>query len=165
MATHVGQIKPNLFLAQHEAYGGPAYYRGGVCTAYCDNAPKDVARHEFYDTTDLRLQSKAKSKYFIESGAAVLHDELTRCDAKDPVVVSCHAGMNRSGAVMAAYSIGYLGWEPARVIKYLRTRNLATRDRSAITNHVFEDILMSIEPYEYVTNPRTFLPPHLATVT
>ena len=161
-STHLPAIDPRLFVGSYEAVHDETWSRG-ICTAFCDDKFGHLQQHIFYDTANPEHQSESDAAFMIHRGAEMLAMMLPDDDDSDPgtskdrVLVNCHMGMNRSASIIAAYAVGYIGWPPKHAIAYLRQRNAETRHRSAITNRVFESIVSSIKPREFVTHPRSFV--------
>ena len=163
-STHLPEIDKKLYVGSYEAIQSEDW-TSCLCTAFCPASTHNhVEQHVFYDTTNPDHQSDADAAFMIFTGAEKLAamlkpDGQPRGDER--VLVNCHMGMNRSGSIIVAYAVGYLGWSPSTAIAYLRSRNLETRQRSAIMNTTFHSIVSSIKPREFLTYPRCFIPDFL----
>lgn len=80
------------------------------------------------------LQSKA------DSVAPIIDDALVNSN----VLVHCHAGINRSAFIIANYLIKYKKMKPKDVIAILRNVNKKHRNIRALSNPLFESILMHL---------------------
>lgn len=67
----------------------------------------------------------------LEQAAAVLADESTH-----PVLVHCHAGVNRTGAVYAVWRMKYCGWDAEHAIAEAEERGYDPGTNPALREHL-----------------------------
>jgi hypothetical protein len=60
------------------------------------------------------------------------------------ILVHCHMGMNRSGAIIAAWLVLFMNYDPVEAVKLLEKANY-TRKLPVLTNRVFKNIVLSLE--------------------
>lgn len=83
-------------------------------------------------------------KYIIQ-GTKILKDELKKRPVVKPILVHCHAGMNRSAAVICAYLIlvGKMPYDKA--VKLIEDANMTRGGLAALTNKHFRRALKELE--------------------
>ena len=67
----------------------------------------------------------------IERAADVLADPALR-----PVLVHCHGGVNRTGAVCAAWRMKHCGWDLDAAMREARARGWSPRDNPGLMDHM-----------------------------
>jgi protein-tyrosine phosphatase len=123
-------------------------YAGGLRTVVSLAAEEDVENLAPYGLTHCRakfppttLYSTSMQKAFIYQALPVwafIHDQLSR---GNPTLVHCHAGQDRTGAVLAGYLITYRGVQPARALQRLREVK-----PTAMTAEGFAELLELLKP-------------------
>ena len=92
---------------------------------------------------DRRSVTPERVLEFTQEGAANLHSMLSAEDGRD-VIVHCHAGMNRSVAIIVRYAMDYKKWGFDEARDYIRRINWEQRripPRKTLSNPVFHDVL------------------------
>jgi len=87
------------------------------------------------------LYSEGMQKAFIHEALPVwafIHEQLT---AGNPTLVHCHAGQDRTGAILAGYLIVYQGVAPATALRRLRSVK-----PTALSAEGFADVLNLLTP-------------------
>ena len=67
----------------------------------------------------------------LEQAAAILADET-----KHPLLVHCHAGVNRTGAVYAVWRMKYCGWDAERAIAEAEAYGYSTTTNAPMREHL-----------------------------
>lgn len=148
----LSKIHPMLYIGNIKA-AGKNHWAHILCTAGCAQTPNlTVTNCAFLDTVDTNLQKVWEAEYHIRNGALLL-DNILRNIQKDsqkaPILVHCHAGINRSASVIIAYAI-LNGWTAENAINYVRSQNAvrfnldSKHHVTAVTNVVFERVLRSM---------------------
>ena len=140
--VHLPDIHPNLWLSGADAarrMQGSQKDATRVCVAseqtcgYCvGDRCKEVRA---YDTPD---QSPGEVRSFLDEASRAISSSLRR----GATVVHCKQGINRSVASIVEYAKRFRGMDPQSTIRYIRDRNVSFRGRPAMTNILFEQVLM-----------------------
>ena len=88
--------------------------------------------------------TKADFFKYIIKGVKILKEELKQRPVKKPILVHCHAGMNRSAAVLCGYLILVGGMSYDRSYRLLQKAN-KTRGLDVLTNPSFRKGLKELE--------------------
>jgi len=107
--------------------------------------------HRQADFPPVLLFSKGMQKAFIYQALPVwayIDDQLK---AGSPVIVHCHHGKDRTGAILAGYLVVYRGVEPREALRRLRSAK-----PDAMTAQGYEDVLSHLRP-SVIPDPRTLL--------
>tara|TARA_Y100001970_G_scaffold291282_1_gene427847 strand:- start:1435 stop:2025 length:591 start_codon:yes stop_codon:yes gene_type:complete len=141
-AAHLPLIDKSLYIGNADAYEHSGIEWGdSLCAAFCK--PGET-RHIFLDR-ESHIQAKETAKQFIIEGADYIHNHIQK--SQEPLLVHCHMGINRSGAMLAAYAILYLNWNANQAREYIRNQNLIQRALPyAVTNKTFYKIIEELVP-------------------
>ncbi len=144
--------------ATREPWNPEALYAGGLRTVVSLAREVEVEelttfglRHHRTPFPPLLLGSEGLQKAFIYQALPVwrfIHGEL---EAGRPTLVHCHAGQDRTGAVLAGYLVLYKIWTPAVAIAHVRDRNPL-----ALSAEGYEEAVHRLEPGR-LPDPRTLL--------
>lgn len=92
----------------------------------------------------------------LERAAAILADENTH-----PLLVHCHAGVNRTGAVCAVWRMKYCGWDVQRAIAEAEDRGYDPATNPAMRGHLlayYRSRITATQPAS--SRPTTRTAPH-----
>lgn len=141
-----------------EPWDPAALYAGGiraVISLAAEEAPEDLApygldhyRMEFPPVT---LYSNGMRRAFIYQALPVwrlIDGQLAR---GNPTLVHCHAGQDRTGAILAGYLIAYKGETPSRALERIREVKPA-----AMTAEGYAEVLELLKPGQ-IPDPRRLL--------
>jgi hypothetical protein len=106
---------------------------------------KDGVEKFFIDSPFDKYPDFTKSDFFkyVIQGAKILKNEIEQ-KPKKPILINCHAGMNRSAAVICAYLILVAKMPYGKCIKLLQDAN-KTRGLDVLTNPSFRKALKELE--------------------
>lgn len=92
---------------------------------------------------DTAQQPYQHFKRIVLTAVDILRDAA---DRREPVVVSCNAGVNRSAAVVVAYAVLELGWPVHKAIQYIENQKRADYGRywDTLTNTLFATYIRQI---------------------
>ena len=82
---------------------------------------------------------KAPSEDFMDRAVVFIHNRVLDKDGKS-VVVHCHAGLGRTGCILACYMIRHMGYTAERAIRHLRNER-----PGSIQSKAQEDALYAYE--------------------
>lgn len=113
-----------------------------ICCYDCDlSDPMVIPIRNFLDTTNNKHQNDNDAREKIFQGVQEMQQHYER---GNDILVHCHMGMNRSGAIIAAWLILFMNYDPVEAVKLLEKANY-TRKLPVLTNKVFKKIVLSLE--------------------
>ena len=121
-----------------------------ICCYDCDRTdPMVIPISHFLDTTNPKHQTSTYATNKIIQGAEEMqkHYKLGR-----DILVHCHMGMNRSGAIIAAWLVKFMNYDPKEAVRLLEKANY-TRKLPVLTNSVFKNIVFQNFPDWEKTSP------------
>ncbi|MGC9348981.1 MAG: protein-tyrosine phosphatase family protein [Anaerolineae bacterium] len=133
-------------------------YAGGIRTIISMAAEEEVEdltpygfAHYHAEFPPVNLFSTGMQKAFIYQALPVWRLIDRELEAGNPTLVHCHAGQDRTGAILAGYLVTYRGLEPDQAIERLRAVKPA-----AMTAEGYEDAVRLLEPGK-LPDPKTLL--------
>lgn len=151
-AVHLERIHPRLYLSGR-GLAQPSRAQPTVCVAgaattcgYCTAQEQKKGTCAVVDARDTLEQDESAVRDFANEGADAIARALERTKrTKRPVLVHCAMGVNRSVSAIVAFATRS-GWAPADAIAYVRERNDTVRGLPALTNRLFERVLLATPP-------------------
>lgn len=111
-----------------------------ICCYGCDKEDGNVKPvPKFLDTENTNFQNKEVALQKILDGTKLVQKSFE--NGRD-ILVHCHMGMNRSGAIIAAWAMIYKHLSFEQIYKKLKIAN-ATRNLPVLTNKIFYGILQN----------------------
>jgi protein-tyrosine phosphatase len=133
-------------------------YAGGIRTVVSLAAEEEIEDLTSYGFTHYRAEfppvnlfSKGMQKAFIYQALPVwgfIHEQVK---AGNPTLVHCHAGQDRTGAILTGYLVTYCGVKPRTALERIRAVKPA-----AMTAKGYEGLLEHLKP-GILPDPRTLL--------
>lgn len=118
-----------------------------IVSLAAEEAVGDLSNYGFVhyqaDFPPVMLFSRGMRRAFIHQALPVwrfIHEQL---QAGAPTLVHCHAGKDRTGAILAGYLVIYRDLPPAEALEQVRSAN-----PSAMSAEGYEEVLNLLEPGE-----------------
>lgn len=123
-------------------------YEGGIRTVISLAPEDDVEdltpfgiKHYRPEFPPVKLFSIGMQKAFIFQAVPVWRTIDRELQANRPTLVHCHAGQDRTGAILGGYLVIYRGMTPAEAIAHVRSVKPL-----AMSADGYDDVLMLLEP-------------------
>ena len=145
--AHLPKIAPNLYIGNRYAARRliSAYGRCFTISAVKPVGVKPDKEVYFEDGDGTGHRETAKEERYAQKMIVQGSNHLKAAlDTKQrsPVLVHCWAGQNRSAAIICAYAVSHLGWEPEKAIRYVRARVKKDRNFTEVMqNRAFKTIV------------------------
>ena len=146
---HANLILPRLWLGNKTAAADPEFLKtAGITTVF--NATKDLpfsplVKRKYRVPVDDNLQP-AEIKNMAEWSPEIVYKVINEYKQGSVILIHCHAGMQRSAAIMAMTLIALSGHPASEVMPYIRSR----REVAFFPSANFLQSILGFEKYYFL---------------